>query len=73
MAKEKKDTPSEHEEPRAGIPNDFIEKAAYYHWEQRGRPQGDEWYDWLEAEKEIKEWMVASGILPPKTKKAPKK
>jgi hypothetical protein len=47
------------------LPTEFVEKAAYYHWEKRGKPTGDEWYDWLEAEKEIKEWMSASGLLPP--------
>jgi|BarGraIncu00222A_1022003.scaffolds.fasta_scaffold378997_1 hypothetical protein len=49
----------------APVPTEFVEKAAYYHWEKRGKPAGDEWYDWLEAEKEIKEWMSASGLLPP--------
>jgi hypothetical protein len=54
----------------APLPTEFVEKAAYYHWEKRGKPAGDEWYDWLEAEKEIKEWMSASGLLPPsKTQK----
>lgn len=67
----KKDTPIPKVEPQqpAAVPPEFIEKAAYYHWEKRGKPSGDEWYDWLEAEKEIKEWMSASGLLPPKDKK----
>ena len=73
MARAKKDTPApdNDELPKEAVPVEFVEKAAYYHWERRGKPTGDAWYDWLEAEKEIKEWMVASGILPPKNK--PKK
>jgi hypothetical protein len=31
-----------------------IEKAAYYRWLNRGRPTGDDWTDWLLAEKEYK-------------------
>lgn len=67
----KKDTPTPKTEPQESvvIPDEFVQKAAYYHWERRGKPHGDEWYDWLEAEKEIKEWMAASGLLPPKDKK----
>jgi hypothetical protein len=67
MARVKKDTPTPNDEPKSDeLPVEFVEKAAYFHWEKRGKPNGDEWYDWLEAEKEIKEWMHASGILPPK-------
>jgi hypothetical protein len=72
MARAKKDTPlpDDQSEPK-DVPVEFVQKAAYFHWEKRGKPNGDEWYDWLEAEKEIKEWMTASGLLPPK--KNPKK
>jgi hypothetical protein len=31
-----------------------IEKAAYYRWLNRGRPTGDDWTDWLQAEKDLK-------------------
>jgi hypothetical protein len=44
-------------------PQDWIETAAYFRWENRGRPHGDEWADWIEAEREVVEWMEASGIL----------
>ena len=67
MAYPKKDTPSNNgKHVSVELPSDLVQTAAYYHWEKRGKPAGDEWYDWLEAEKEIKEWMGASGILPPK-------
>jgi hypothetical protein len=70
MARAKKDAPSELGKQDAEVVSEeLVRTAAYYHWEKRGRPAGDEWYDWLEAEKEIKEWMTASGILPPKKKK----
>ncbi|MES2788266.1 MAG: DUF2934 domain-containing protein [Planctomycetota bacterium] len=29
-----------------------IQEAAYYAWEQDGRPDGNEWYFWLKAEQE---------------------
>lgn len=35
------------------IPHDWIEKAAYYRWEKKGRPHGNHWADWLEAEQEL--------------------
>jgi hypothetical protein len=69
MARAPKEVPSPEGINPNDIPTEFIEKAAYFNWERRGRPHGDSWYDWLEAEKEIKEWMRASGILPPKEKK----
>jgi hypothetical protein len=31
-----------------------VEKAAYYRWLNRGRPTGDDWTDWLQAERELK-------------------
>jgi hypothetical protein len=31
-----------------------VEKAAYYHWLNRGRPTCDDWTDWLQAEKDLK-------------------
>jgi hypothetical protein len=30
-----------------------IAMAAYYRWEQRGRPHGDDMQDWLEAEQQF--------------------
>jgi hypothetical protein len=62
----------------ARVPQDWVETAAYFHWEKRGRPHGDAWSDWLEAEEEIREWLEATGALkhvePPAARKAaPKK
>jgi hypothetical protein len=37
------------------IPQDWIEKAAYYKWERNGRSHGNHWADWLAAEKELQE------------------
>ena len=74
MARLKKDTPTTNKKTVSeseAISPETVQMAAYYHWEKRGKPIGDEWYDWLEAEKEIKELMGASGILP--EKKHPKK
>jgi hypothetical protein len=47
------------------VPTDWVETAAYFHWEKRGRPHGDAWADWLEAEHEIREWLEATGALKP--------
>jgi len=67
VAKAKKDTPPTDGKPDSeALPTETVQMAAYYHWEKRGKPIGDEWYDWLEAEKEIKDWMRASGMLPSK-------
>ena len=33
--------------------SETLQKAAYYKWEAAGRPEGNELYFWLEAEKEI--------------------
>jgi hypothetical protein len=37
------------------IPKDWIETAAYFQWEREGRPHGESWAHWLEAEKKLME------------------
>lgn len=39
------------------IPQEKIAMRAYEKWMQRGRPQGTEMQDWLEAERELKAEM----------------
>ena len=46
-----------------GIPSESVQVAAYYLWEKRGRPVGDDWTDWLEAEKKTNDWVSPAGIL----------
>ena len=41
----------------------LIEKAAYFHWINRGRPVGDPWTDWFAAEAEIASSRAAQGQL----------
>ncbi len=57
------------------VPRDWVETAAYFHWEKRGRPHGDPWADWMDAEREIRDWLEATGALkpspPPSTPSAP--
>lgn len=40
--------------PPLTIPQEKIAMLAYEKWVQRGRPQGTEMQDWLDAEKELK-------------------
>ena len=35
-----------------GVPKDYLQKAAYYHWEARGCPLDDPLTDWIAVEKE---------------------
>jgi hypothetical protein len=49
------------------IPKDWIETAAYFHWIKQGRPHGEHFSHWLEAENEVREWLEASGALKSKT------
>jgi len=39
----------------------FLQARAYARWETRGRPQGDDWTDWLSAETEV---QVEPGAAP---------
>ncbi len=39
--------------PSTKIPQEKIAMRAYEKWVQRGRPQGTEMQDWIEAENEI--------------------
>lgn len=43
--------------PPPMIPQEKIAMRAYEKWVKRGRPQGTEMQDWLEAEKELKAEM----------------
>ena len=55
----------------AGVPQEWVETAAYFHWEKRGKPLHDPWGDWLEATGAL---PPASGPAPvPAKKAAPKK
>ena len=49
-------TPSANMPPLA-IPPEKIAMRAYEKWTQRGRPQGTEMQDWLDAEMELKAEM----------------
>jgi len=40
------------------IPHEKIAQRAYEKWIKRGRPQGTELQDWLEAENELKAEMA---------------
>ena len=37
------------------IPLELVQSAAYFRWEERGRPHGDPLTDWLHAEREVAE------------------
>jgi hypothetical protein len=45
------------------IPQEKIAQRAYEKWIKRGRPQGTEMLDWLEAENELKSEMVRTKPL----------
>jgi hypothetical protein len=47
------------------IPHNWIEQAAYYHWEKKGRPHGNSHEHWLEAEKELREKLSVEPKTPP--------
>lgn len=40
------------------VPHDKIAMRAYEKWMKRGRPQGTEMQDWMEAENELKTEMM---------------
>ena len=42
------------------VPHDKVAKRAYEKWVQRGRPQGTDKQDWMEAEAEIRAEMARS-------------
>jgi len=44
--------------PPMKIPHDKIAMRAYEKWIKRGRPQGTEMQDWIEAENELKVEMT---------------
>jgi hypothetical protein len=48
--------------PQATLSPEKIAQRAYEKWIKRGRPQGTEMQDWLEAENELKSEMVRSKI-----------
>jgi Protein of unknown function (DUF2934) len=43
------------------IPHEKIAKRAYEKWVQRGRPQGTDTQDWIEAEAELRAEMARGG------------
>ncbi len=45
------------------VPHEKIAMRAYEKWLKRGRPQGTEMQDWLEAENELKTEMSRSKTL----------
>lgn len=45
------------------ISTEKIAMRAYEKWTKRGRPQGTEMQDWLEAENELKSEMSRSKLL----------
>lgn len=45
------------------IPHEKIAMRAYEKWLKRGRPQGTDMQDWLEAENELKTEMARSKTL----------
>jgi hypothetical protein len=44
--------------PQGPIPQDKIALRAYEKWIKRGRPEGTQMLDWLEAENELKAEMT---------------
>jgi hypothetical protein len=44
--------------PPLKVPHDKIAMRAYEKWIKRGRPQGTEMQDWIEAENELKSEMM---------------
>ncbi len=43
------------------VPHEKIAMRAYEKWCQRGRPQGTEKQDWIEAEAELRAELIRSG------------
>jgi len=48
---------------KAVISKDWIETAAYFRWENRGRLHGNHHDDWLNAEKVVFEQLGVAGPL----------
>jgi len=42
--------------------HELVQKLAYQHWENRGRPLGSPEIDWFAAEKAVRSYLLASGI-----------
>jgi hypothetical protein len=42
--------------------HELMQKLAYQHWEKRGRPFGSSETDWFAAEKDMRAYLLASGI-----------
>jgi hypothetical protein len=42
--------------------HEVVQKLAYQHWEERGRPLGSPEIDWFAAEKAVRSYLLASGI-----------
>jgi Protein of unknown function (DUF2934) len=48
----------------AKVPHEKISMRAYEKWCKRGRPQGTDRQDWLEAEAELRSEMNRAGSVP---------
>jgi hypothetical protein len=46
------------------VPHDKIAMRAFEKWCKRGRPQGTDKQDWLEAEAELRSEMNRTGSVP---------
>ena len=42
--------------------HELVQKLAYQHWEKRGRPLGSPEIDWFAAEKDVRLYLLNSGI-----------
>jgi hypothetical protein len=45
------------------VPHEKVAMRAYEKWCQRGRPQGTDKQDWMEAEQELRSEMMRSGSI----------
>ncbi len=43
--------------------HELVQKLAYQHWEKRGSPLGSPEIDWFAAEKTMRAYLGASGIV----------
>jgi len=55
--------------PSAKVPHEKIAMRAYDKWCKKGKPQGSDKQDWLEAEAELKSEMNRTGAVPTTTRR----
>lgn len=41
---------------------EFVQQLAYQYWEKRGRPLGSPQVDWFAAEKDLRSYLLNSGV-----------